>query len=123
MLKDNFFSILNYTLTDTHKAIFTIELNPEHMIYHVHFPNNPITPGACIIQVAKELFSFLEQTDLNIRKIKTVKFIHPIIPTIHPVINYQMEWEEIKQDEPCCVTISVYREDIIFSKMKLYIAK
>ncbi|MDR2410946.1 MAG: hypothetical protein LBE13_22935 [Bacteroidales bacterium] len=123
MLKDNFFSILNYTLTDNHKANFTLELNPEHTIYHVHFPNNPITPAVCIIQMAKELFSFLEQTDFNIRKIKTVKFIHPIIPAIHPLINCQMEWEQINQNEPYYVTINVYREDIIFSKMKLYIAK
>ncbi|MDR0602995.1 MAG: hypothetical protein LBG80_01660 [Bacteroidales bacterium] len=123
MLKDSFFSILNHTLTDKHRADFTIALNPEHTIYHVHFPNNPVTPGVCIIQVAKELFSFLEQTEFNIRKIKTVKFIHPIIPTTHPVINYQMEWEKIKQDDPYYVAVNVYREDIIFSKMKLYIAK
>jgi 3-hydroxyacyl-[acyl-carrier-protein] dehydratase len=123
MLKDNFFSIQNYTLTDNRKANFSIELNPEHKIYHVHFPNNPITPGACIIQMAKELFSFVEQKDLNIKKIKTVKFIHPIIPATHPLINYQMEWGEIQQHEPYYVKINVYWEDIIFSKMKLYLAK
>jgi 3-hydroxyacyl-[acyl-carrier-protein] dehydratase len=123
MLKDNFFSILNYTLTDNQKADFTIGLNPQHTIYNAHFPNNPVTPGACIIQMAKELFSFLQQTDCTIRKIKTVKFIHPIVPAIYPIVNYQMEWGKRTQDEPYYVTINVYRENIVFSKMKLYIVK
>jgi 3-hydroxyacyl-[acyl-carrier-protein] dehydratase len=121
MLKDDFFSILNHTLTDNYKADFTIELNPEHAIYHSHFPNNPITPGVCIIQIAKESFSFLKQTDFIIKKIKTAKFIHPIIPTIHPIINYQMEWNKIKQDEPYYIKTIVCREDIVFSKINLFI--
>jgi 3-hydroxyacyl-[acyl-carrier-protein] dehydratase len=122
MLKDSFFSILNHT-TDNHKAEFVIELNPEHTIYQAHFPNKPITPGACIIQMAKELFSFLNQTNCMIWKIKTVKFIHPIIPTTHQVINIQMEWDETENDNPCRLKVNVYRENIVFSKINLFIAE
>ena len=29
--------------------------NPEHLIYQAHFPGNPITPGACLLQTVGEL--------------------------------------------------------------------
>lgn len=123
MLKDDFFSILIHTITDKDTADFTIELNPEHTIYKAHFPNNPITPGVCIIQMAIELFSFLKQTNFKIKKIKTAKFIHPIIPTIHTAIHYQIGWEEMTQDKSSYVKIQVYQDDIIFSKINIYMEK
>ncbi|MDR1459748.1 MAG: hypothetical protein LBI60_06010 [Bacteroidales bacterium] len=123
MLKDSFFSILIHTITDNHKADFTIELNPNHTIYKVHFPNNPITPGVCIIQMAIELFSFLKQTDFKLKKIKTAKFVHPIIPSVHTVVHYQIGWEEMTHDKSSYVKINVYQDDIIFSKINMYMEK
>jgi 3-hydroxyacyl-[acyl-carrier-protein] dehydratase len=34
---------------------FTVRLNANHFIYAAHFPENPVTPGVCITQIAKEL--------------------------------------------------------------------
>ena len=31
-----------------------LRLNPDHPIYHAHFPGNPITPGVCIVQIVGE---------------------------------------------------------------------
>jgi 3-hydroxyacyl-[acyl-carrier-protein] dehydratase len=122
MLRDSFFSIISHTVADNHSVYFTVGLNPEHVIYKVHFPNYPITPGVCIIQIAKELFSFFRQTELMVRKIKTVKFLYPIIPTTHSIINYKMEWEkDARFDEGLYgVKIQVYQDDIIFSKINMY---
>jgi 3-hydroxyacyl-[acyl-carrier-protein] dehydratase len=123
MLKDDFFSIIIHSITDTRQAEFTIALNPEHTIYKAHFPGNPITPGVCILQMAIELFSFLQQTDFKVKKIKTAKFIHPILPTIHPVLHYQIGWEEVIEDNSSYVKIQVYQDDIIFSKINMYMEK
>jgi 3-hydroxyacyl-[acyl-carrier-protein] dehydratase len=122
MLKDNFFSIIGHTVADDRKIDFTVGINPEHIIYKVHFPNNPITPGVCIIQMATELFSFFRQINCKVCKIKTAKFLHPIIPTTHRVINYKMEWEKDTSLDHVVygIKIQVYYDDIIFSKINMY---
>ena len=117
MLKDDFFSIVEHTKTGDSAASFVVRFNLKHIIYQAHFPNNPITPGACIIQIAKELFSFLHQINCTIKKLKSVKFIHPIIPTVHNTVNFKMEWEN--NNDFFQVKVIVSAKDIVFSKINM----
>lgn len=121
MFKDNFFSLIEHRKIDHSAAEFTVRFNLEHTIYQAHFPNNPITPGVCIVQIAKELFVFLQQTDFTIKKIKSVKFIHPIIPTVHDKVNFKMEWEDEKG--LFRIKVTVYAEDTVFSKINMQVEK
>ena len=34
---------------------YTIVVNENHFIYKAHFPNNPITPGVCMVQMIEEI--------------------------------------------------------------------
>lgn len=120
MLKDDFFSIINHTATEF-KADFTIALNSNHSIYKAHFPNNPITPGVCIVQIAKELFSFFKQKDCIIKKMKSVKFINPIVPVVHNTIDFNMEWEE--NNASYIVKVVVCVEGVTFSKINMQLDK
>ena len=58
-LLNDLYSIISRTDGEG-RCDFTIELNPQHFIYKAHFPGEPITPGVCIMQIAKEL---LEEAD------------------------------------------------------------
>lgn len=78
-LKDYFFRVKNFCQTET-GFDYIIELNPEHFIYQVHFPENPITPGVCIIQVVKELSIEILQCNLFVKKIDYIKFLNVINP-------------------------------------------
>ena len=50
MLIPHFYSVKEFNFTDNQlKAI--IELNPAHDVFKGHFPNNPVTPGVCMLQV------------------------------------------------------------------------
>ena len=53
-LLNNLYTIVAKDIPDD-KISYNIKLDANHFIYQVHFPNEPITPGACIIQIAKEL--------------------------------------------------------------------
>ncbi|MDR1878450.1 MAG: hypothetical protein LBQ64_02675 [Bacteroidales bacterium] len=119
MLKDIFFSITNQTNVSDNQTDFTLRLNGEHAIYAAHFPNNPITPGVCLIQIAKELFSFLRQTDCQIRKVKTAKFSHPLIPTVHAAVKYSLTWEETVDRKSYQVQVKIYAEDIVFARINM----
>jgi 3-hydroxyacyl-[acyl-carrier-protein] dehydratase len=70
---------------------YDILLDAGHFIYQVHFPGEPITPGVCIIQIAKELLEAHLNLVLHIRKIKNVKFLNVISPVERPQISYVFE--------------------------------
>ncbi|MBQ5511641.1 MAG: hydroxymyristoyl-ACP dehydratase [Prevotella sp.] len=65
---------------------YDIHLDATHFIYQAHFPGNPITPGVCIIQIAKELMEEHFQRQLRIQKVQNVKFLNVISPIETPDI-------------------------------------
>lgn len=88
-LKNNLYRILDSEI-GSQEGKYLLRLNPEHFIYKAHFPGKPITPGVCIVQMAKELLEeYLSQTtertsadgmELQIVKVKNVKFLSVISP-------------------------------------------
>ena len=55
-----------------------IEFNADHIIYHAHFPGNPITPGVCIIKIISEITELITNKSLNLHMVKNLKFVSPI---------------------------------------------
>ena len=119
MLKDNFFTIVDQTIIDNNTVRFTIWLRKNHTIYQAHFPKNPITPGVCIIQIVKELFSHYKNDDFVITKVKNVKFSHPLIPTAHTRIDVSMKIEETEEENIYTVKSTIYTVDIIYTKINM----
>jgi 3-hydroxyacyl-[acyl-carrier-protein] dehydratase len=70
---------------------YDIRLHSHHFIYQAHFPGEPITPGVCIIQIAKELLEDVVGERLLIQAVKNVKFLHVISPVEMPHITYVFE--------------------------------
>lgn len=67
---------------------YDISLQPDHTIYKAHFPGEPITPGVCVIQIAKELLEDHLQRPLAIKAVKNVKFLAVVSPLQHPSVRY-----------------------------------
>jgi len=119
ILKDNFFAVINQNITDV-KAGFRVKLNAEHFIYQVHFPNNPITPGVCLIQMAVELFESLKAANFRIKSLKNVKFTAPINPLEFPEIDFLLDFTE---NENCWqVKVIIKEKETVFAKMSLILS-
>lgn len=86
MLLNDFFSIKERTV-DGNDTVYRLSLNAGHPIYQAHFQGNPITPGACIVQMVKELAEDFYGTALFIRKLGNVKFLSVINPLEHSEIE------------------------------------
>ena len=63
-LRDSLYTIVSEFKGDG-RHDFNIKLDPEHFIYKAHFPGEPITPGVCIMQIAKELLEEAEEDEMN----------------------------------------------------------
>lgn len=77
-------------IVDGSETVYDIELNPEHFIYKAHFPGEPITPGVCIIQIAKELLEELLGVRLNTATVKNVKFLSVISPQPSETVSFRI---------------------------------
>ena len=83
MFQDNLYSIHQHDILEGGLHRYTISFNSAHPIFAAHFPNRPIVPGACIVQVVKELVEQQLSNPLNIIEVKNVKFTELILPISH----------------------------------------
>lgn len=78
-LKDSLYTVADSRLVEG-GAEYDIRLNPEHFIYAAHFPGEPITPGVCIMQTGVELLSLFVGAELELKSVKSIKFLKIISP-------------------------------------------
>jgi 3-hydroxyacyl-[acyl-carrier-protein] dehydratase len=84
MLNKDFYKIQTINQVDDNTIHVSILLNKNHDIFNGHFPNNPITPGVCMIQAIKEIAQTQVNSLLFIHKISNVKFTALINPNVNP---------------------------------------
>lgn len=89
ILKNELYTVTGSSITDA-IAEYHLEMNASHFIYKAHFPGQPITPGVCIVQIAKELLEDYVQKPLQIEKIKNVKFLSVVSPEETTSVTYQL---------------------------------
>jgi 3-hydroxyacyl-[acyl-carrier-protein] dehydratase len=115
MLQHHFFTFTDFQ-TESDIVKTHIKLNPLHPIFKGHFPNNPILPGVCMMQMVKEVVE--AHTD---KKIKLVlghdfKFLSIICPEENAMI--QMEFKINTENEKIRVVAQLLNDKIVFFKFK-----
>ena len=78
-LNKKLYNIINKE-TFGEETIYTISLIPSCVIYAAHFPEMPITPGVCQIQIVKELLEDCLNKTLAIQGVKNAKFLSVLSP-------------------------------------------
>lgn len=79
-LQNYLYRILNVEETPE-GTLYSISLIRECPIYKAHFPEMPVTPGACIVQMVEELAADHLQTGLQMTGVKEAKFLVPLEPS------------------------------------------
>lgn len=79
MLLESFYSVKSQNFIDDILET-QIVFDESHEVYNGHFPNNPITPGVCILQTAKQILEDYLGKKLQIDEIHNVKFLQIIRP-------------------------------------------
>ena len=119
MLIHEFFLIRKWRGGDNdNECVYRLSLNAEHPIYQAHFQGNPIMPGACIIQIMKELAEDLYSTSYFIRCAKNVKFLNVINPLKHKEIDVRLSFRK-DENNMLAVSAVIDWETTVFSKLSL----
>jgi len=118
MLKDIFFTIKEIEELENGR-IFRLALNASHPIFQAHFAGNPIMPGACVVQLIKELMADYFGRSFFTCAVKNMKFLHAINPLESPEITV---WLSFVQQEAGRVSVSAVmsKDDTVFSKSTLF---
>jgi 3-hydroxyacyl-[acyl-carrier-protein] dehydratase len=85
-----------YSVEEKRKNMIKVRLNPNHEIFAGHFPNNPVLPGVCVLQIVKEI---LQRSVIS--KIGYIRYYHPINPNIIQCLIFSFEEEKRR------ITVSV----------------
>ena len=94
VLKDSLYSIQKKQQQES-AVCYDLALHADHFIYQAHFPGEPITPGVCVIQMAKELLEDHLQRPLAVSTVKNVKFLNvisPALPCKNPQLQYLIDY-------------------------------
>ena len=94
-----------------------IELNPAHEIFHGHFPENPILPGVCMVQILKEILINYSNSNLILRKAGSIKYLSFIDPQVNNIINFNIEINKTEIGDISCNAM-LNSGSVIFCRFK-----
>lgn len=117
MLLKDFYSVLSQSIDEpTGAQLFRIRLNPEHEIYKGHFPEKPITPGVCNIQMMKECAERVIGKELIIKSMSQCKMPAMITPDGTPELTISVS--VTFSDEGYKTVASIFNESTTYITFK-----
>lgn len=94
-LKD-FYTVNNVAVAEN-KATANITINKDHDIFKGHFPDNPVTPGVCMMQIIKELTEDVVGKKLMMQSSSNIKFMAIINPDKTPDLVLSLDISETEK--------------------------
>jgi 3-hydroxyacyl-[acyl-carrier-protein] dehydratase len=85
MLSEDFYSISGLHAEGAN-ITGAVSFNWEHDILTGHFPGRPVIPGACLVQLVREVLQKTSQQYLRLQKAADVRFLSAIQPGKDPVL-------------------------------------
>lgn len=90
MLLDYYYSAKEQS-TEGETVRFLVTLNKDCDIYNGHFPDMPVAPGVCNIQMIKECTELATGKQLLLKDISQCKLITLITPEQHPELQVDIQ--------------------------------
>ncbi|WP_195352445.1 ApeI family dehydratase [Bacteroides cellulosilyticus] len=95
-LLPNFYKVTHSEHINETDWVVQVMLNPQHAIYSGHFPQQPVVPGVCMLQIIKECIEKIQQAPLQYKQIASCKFLSVINPNETPELELSLT---IKKNE------------------------
>jgi 3-hydroxyacyl-[acyl-carrier-protein] dehydratase len=120
MLLKDFYKILSFEAKTDSQHVAIILINEEHAVFKGHFPNNPIMPGVCMMQIIKELTEQLTQSELVMEKLIDAKFTALINPFVTPELRLEIEINTVEEGLFKIKNTSYFRDTVALKLSCLY---
>ncbi len=115
MLLNNFFYIDSITQEES-DFVASIHINVDHEILKGHFPNQPVVPGVCMLEMLKEILQQQFNMFLQLQNASVVKFLAMFSPLHFTKANFTIQVQ--LENELLQVNATLQHEQTTFMKFK-----
>lgn len=116
MLENSFYNIRSFK-NEVNTVMATLEFNPENHIFRGHFPEMPVVPGVCQVQIIMELLEKATSLYLRLTNAGSIKFLGVINPGQTPVVDVKITMNGCKNGEIGAVA-TIENDGVQFFKFK-----
>src|SRR5665647_333419 len=100
----------------------SLEINKNNELFKGHFPGHPVLPGACMLQMVKEVLEGSLHKSVQLKKADYIKFLLIVDPARSNILQIKLIYK-ITDNNNIHVTASLVAEkDICFKFKGLFIA-
>ncbi len=116
MLLNDFFTISDKVSSET-EIWAEIFINADHKIFDGHFPNQPVVPGVCMMQMIKEITEDVVGKQTNLVQASDMKFLAVINPLENNLIHASIKYAT---DESGAINVmaSLFKDELVHFKFK-----
>ncbi len=116
ILLNDFFTI-NDTVTSETEIWAELLINSNHKIFEGHFPNQPVVPGVCMMQMIKEILEQVISKDTHLTQAADMKFLVVINPLENNLIHASIKYAT---DESGAINVvaSLFKDELVHFKFK-----
>lgn len=107
-LMGDFYTIAAQTRSEG-KLNAVLRLNVSHPIFTGHFPGQPVVPGACLLQMTREILEAELSQTMHLSVAHNLKFIAPVDPGKNGEISFELLYQQ--KEEGCIVSAAFFYDD------------
>lgn len=116
ILLNDFFTI-NDKVTSETEIWAELHINSDHKIFEGHFPNQPVVPGVCMMQMVKEVLESVIGKETNLKQAADMKFLAVINPLENNLIHASIKYSSDESGNTNVVA-SLFKDELVHFKFK-----
>ncbi len=109
MLQNTLYTIEKISQEGENKYTVAVTIDPEHEIFKGHFPNQPILPGVCMMEMSREILMHIRQSPISLDNARNIKFLKIVNPREDPSLRF--EFENLEKDGFLQTNVTSYLTD------------
>lgn len=111
MLKGFLYTIQNISEANN-LVVATVELNEKHEIFKGHFPNQPLLPGVCMLQMVREVLEESLTDKLQLLKADDIRFTAMIDTGENKEIKFEIQYKQA-EEKSINITAKILKQDAV----------
>jgi 3-hydroxyacyl-[acyl-carrier-protein] dehydratase len=97
MLKDQLYKVTSI-VSEEGNIKATLSIDSTHPLFKGHFPDQPVLPGACQLQMVREVLENALETQLKLIKADNLKFMSLVDPEKIDLLNLNITYKQDDQN-------------------------
>ncbi len=116
MLLNDFFTIRD-TESSATEIWAELLINTRHKIFEGHFPDQPVVPGVCMMQMVKEILEQVLDQETNLVKAADMKFLAVIDPQVNNLIHTSIKYST-GENGRINIIATLFKDELVHFKFK-----